>query len=233
MQRTFTIERFNPEKDARAHMQRVTLECADARTVLDALELLAAQDATLAFRRSTRDGACGADAMRINGRPALASHTLLYRLPDAVELRPLPGFRVIRDLVVDLSAFWAALESVQPWMEDGGAPLPVQGRRQGQDGRAALDGLLECTLCACCTAACPSWRRNPDRFAGPAALLHVARFVADSRDAAHEQRLDDVDDARRLFACRSAMSCTAVCPQGLNPAAAISALRVRLARRDI
>ncbi|MBQ1656868.1 MAG: 4Fe-4S dicluster domain-containing protein, partial [Rhodocyclaceae bacterium] len=114
-----------------------------------------------------------------------------------------------------------------------GAPLPVQGRRQSQDERAALDGLLECSLCACCTAACPSWRRGTQQFAGPAALLHVARFAADSRDAAREQRLDDVDDAGRLFACRSAMSCTAACPQGLNPAAAISALRVRLARRSI
>ena len=233
MQRTFKIERFSPEKGERAHMQGVTLECEGVRSVLDALERLQAFDPTLAFRRSTRDGACGADAMRINGRVALASRTLLRDLPAVIELRPLPGLPVIRDLVVDLSAFWQALESVQPWLEEGDAPQPQQGRRQGQDGRAALDGLLECTLCACCTAACPGWRPGPDGFAGPAALLHVARFVADSRDAAQEQRLDDVDDARRLFACRSAMSCTAACPQGLNPAAAISALRVRLARRSI
>ena len=233
MQRTFTIRRFNPEKDARTYTQRVALECEGARTVLDALELLAARDATLAFRRSTRDGACGADAISINGRAALASRTLLRSLTASIELAPLPGLPVIRDLVVDLSAFWAAVEGVQPWLEEDGAPLPLHGRRQSQDERAALDGLTECTLCACCAAACPSWRRSPQHFAGPAALLHVARFVTDSRDAAHEARLDDVDDARRLFACRSAMNCTAVCPQGLNPARAIAALRGRLVRRDI
>lgn len=232
MQRTFRIERFSPEQGARAHMQSVTLECEGVRSVLDALERLQALDPTLAFRRSTRDGACGADAMRINGRPALASRALLRELPAVIELRPLPGLPVIRDLVVDLSAFWQALEGVQPWMEDDGAPQPLQGRRQSQEQRAALDGLLECTLCACCTAACPSWRPGQP-FAGPAALLHVARFASDSRDAAVAQRLDDVDDARRLFACRSAMNCTAACPQGLNPAAAISALRTRLARRSI
>ena len=233
MQRTFKIERFSPEKGERAHVQSVTLECEGVRSVLDALERLQAFDPTLAFRRSTRDGACGADAIRINGRPALASRTLLRELPAVIELGPLPGFPVIRELVVDLSAFWAAREGVQPWMDDDGAPQPVQGRRQNQEQRAALDGLLECSLCACCTAACPSWRRGTQQFAGPAALLHVARFAADSRDAAREQRLDDVDDAGRLFACRSAMNCTAACPQGLNPAAAISALRVRLARRSI
>lgn len=232
MQRTFRIERFSPEQGARAHMQSVTLECEGVRSVLDALERLQALDPTLAFRRSTRDGACGADAMRINGRPALASRALLRELPAVIELRPLPGLPVIRDLVVDLSAFWQALEGVQPWMEDDGAPQPLQGRRQSQEQRAALDGLLECALCACCTAACPSWRPGQP-FAGPAALLHVARFASDSRDAAVAQRLDDVDDARRLFACRSAMNCTAACPQGLNPAAAISALRTRLARRSI
>lgn len=227
MQRTFRIERFSPQPGERARMQSVTLGCEGARTVLDALERLQALDPTLAFRRSARDGACGADAMCINGRPALASRSLLRELPEVVELRPLPGFPVLRDLVVDLSAFWQALEDVQPWLAgDDGAP-PDAGA-QLPDG-----GLLECTLCACCHAACPAWRRHPQQFAGPAALLHVLRFVTDGRDAAAEERLDDVDAAARLFACRSALSCTAACPQGLNPAAAISALRVRLAGRSI
>ncbi len=110
---------------------------------------------------------------------------------------------------------------------------PERERLQSPDERAELDGLYECILCACCTGFCPSYWWNPDRFLGPAVLLQALRFIADSRDQVTDERLEYLDDAYRLFRCRSIMNCTEVCPKGLNPARAIEKIRLKMAKRSM
>ena len=198
--------------------------------LLDALLLLRQQDDSLGFRRSCREGVCGSDGMNINGRNGLACITPLEDLRQPIELRPLPGVPVVRDLIVDLSQFYASYRAVKPWLINHD-PEPEIERLQSPADRDKLDGLYECVLCACCTTACPSFWWNPDKFLGPAALLQSCRFLADSRDQATGERLDDLEDPYKLFRCHTIMNCTDVCPKGLNPAKAIGHIKQMLAKR--
>ncbi|MFA9461734.1 succinate dehydrogenase iron-sulfur subunit [Thiohalorhabdus methylotrophus] len=226
----FNIYRYDPERDDQPRMQEYELD-PPGPMLLDALEALKEQDPTLTFRRSCREGICGSDAMNINGRNGLACITLLAELREPVALRPLPGQPVIRDLVVDLSRFYAQYHSVQPYLRND-TPEPEHERLQSPEERAKLDGLYECILCACCTTACPSYWWNPDRFLGPAALLQAYRFIADSRDTAEGERLDQLDDVFKLYRCRTIMNCAEVCPKGLNPTAAIGEIKKALLKRE-
>ena len=227
----FSIYRFNPETDAKPRIQ--TYELADdsgAVMLLDALLLLKEQDDTLTFRRSCREGVCGSDGMNVNGRNALACITPLDSLSQPVEIRPLPGLPVIRDLIVDLSQFYTQYRAVKPWLINND-PEPEIERLQAPEERDKLDGLYECILCACCTTSCPSFWWNPDRFLGPAALLQAWRFLADSRDQAPGERLDGLEDPYKLFRCHGIMNCTDVCPKGLNPTRAIGHIKQMLVKR--
>jgi succinate dehydrogenase / fumarate reductase iron-sulfur subunit len=229
----FSIYRFNPETDRRPRMQEFDLaEAGENTMLLDALIALKKIDDSLSFRRSCREGVCGSDAMNINGRNGLACITPLSELKEPVVLRPLPGLPVIRDLIVDLTQFYNQYRAVKPWLINLD-PEPEIERLQSPEQRARLDGLYECILCACCSTACPSFWWNPDRFLGPAALLQAARFLADSRDQATGERLNDLNDPYRLFRCHSIMNCTDVCPKGLNPSRAIGHIRQLLLRRVI
>jgi len=229
----FSIYRYSPETDTAPHMQDFVLpDDHGATMLLDALLFLKCQDDTLSFRRSCREGVCGSDAMNINGRNGLACITPLEELRQPVELRPLPGLPVIRDLIVDLTQFYSQYRAVKPWLINHD-PEPEIERLQSPDERARLDGLYECILCACCSTACPSFWWNPDRFLGPAALLQACRFLVDSRDQAGGERLDDLNDPYRLFRCHSIMNCTDVCPKGLNPTQAIGHIRQLLLRRIV
>lgn len=208
-------------------------ELADASgavMLLDALLLLKQQDDSLGFRRSCREGVCGSDGMNINGRNGLACITPLQDLRQPIELKPLPGVPVIRDLIVDLSQFYAQYRAVKPWLINND-PEPEIERLQAPADRDQLDGLYECILCACCTTACPSFWWNPERFLGPAALLQAWRFLADSRDQATGARLDDLEDPYKLFRCHSIMNCVEVCPKGLNPTRAIGHIKQMLVKR--
>ena len=198
--------------------------------LLDALLLLRQQDDSLGFRRSCREGVCGSDGMNINGRNGLACITPLEDLRQPIELRPLPGVPVVRDLIVDLSQFYASYRAVKPWLINHD-PEPEIERLQSPADRDKLDGLYECVLCACCTTACPSFWWNPEKFLGPAALLQAWRFLADSRDQATGERLDGLEDPYRLFRCHTIMNCTDVCPKELNPAKAIGHIKQMLAKR--
>jgi succinate dehydrogenase / fumarate reductase iron-sulfur subunit len=204
----------------------------DDRMLLDVLIHLKAQDQTLSFRRSCREGVCGSDAMNINGKNGLACTTNLNALQRHIVLRPLPGLPVIRDLIVDMTDFFKQYQSIKPYLINDTAP-PERERLQSPQERDQLDGLYECILCACCSSACPSYWWNPDKYVGPAGLLQAYRFLVDSRDEATAARLDNLDDPYRLFRCRTIMNCTNVCPKGLNPAKAISEIRNMLARRAI
>ena len=229
----FRIYRFNPETDAEPRMQDVVLDIEPAgRMLLDALIAIKAQDESLSLRRSCKEGVCGSDAVNVNGKNCLACITPLSQLKEPIEVRPLPGLPVVRDLVADMEPFYRQYKSVKPWLVNS-EPEPEIERLQSPQERAQLDGLYECILCACCTTACPSWWWNPERFVGPAGLLQAWRFIADSRDEATAERLDNLEDPYRLYRCHGIMNCVAVCPKGLNPTAAIGKIREMLVKRRV
>ena len=231
MQRTFKIYRYDPDRDAKPRMQTVTIELdGSERMLLDALVKLKEQDPTLSFRRSCREGVCGSDAMNINGKNGLACLTNLRTLKDPIVLKPLPGIPVVRDLIVDMTMFFKQYESVKPYLINHEQP-PARERLQSPAQREELNGLYECILCASCSTACPSFWWNPDKFVGPAGLLQAYRFIADSRDQATAERLDDLDNTYRLFRCHTIMDCTDVCPKSLNPAKAIGKIKDLMAQR--
>ncbi|HQW20560.1 MAG TPA: succinate dehydrogenase iron-sulfur subunit [Rhodocyclaceae bacterium] len=227
------IYRYDPDSDRGPHMQDYTVEPeADDRKLLDLLVRIKSFDDSLSFRRSCREGICGSDGMNINGRNGLACLTSINGLAEPVTLRPLPGLPVIRDLIVDMTQFFAHYKAIKPYLIEK-APPPDRERHQSPEEREKLDGLYECILCACCSTFCPSFWWNPDKFLGPAALLQAYRFIADSRDGATAERLDYLDDVYRLFRCRSIMNCTEVCPKGLSPSHAIEQIRQALLARSL
>lgn len=227
-----SIYRYNPEVDTKPSMQEYEVDLPEGKDlmVLDVLALVKEQDASVAYRRSCREGVCGSDGMNINGTNGLACITPLSAVggpTNKLVLRPLPGLPVIRDLVVDMAIFYQQFEKVQPYLIND-APAPAIERLQTPEDRAKLDGLYECILCACCSTNCPSFWWNPDKFVGPAGLLQAYRFLADSRDTATEERLSSLDDPFSVFRCRGIMNCVAVCPKGLNPTRAIGHIRSML-----
>ena len=229
----FKIYRFDPEKDKKPYMQDYDLELENTdRMLLDALVRIKALDDSLSLRRSCREGVCGSDAMNINGKNGLACITNLSDLREPVEIRPLPGMPVIRDLVVDMSQFFKQYHSVNPYVVND-EPAPEKERLQSPEERANLDGLYECILCACCSTSCPSFWWNPDKFVGPAGLLQAYRFLADTRDQGKDNRLDNLEDPYRLFRCHSIMNCVDVCPKGLNPTKAIGKIKDMLVKRAV
>ena len=229
----FSIYRYDPDKDAAPRMQDydVALEPTD-KMLLDALMRLKQFDDTLTFRRSCREGVCGSDAMNINGKNGLACITNLKEVTEPVVLRPLPGLPVVRDLIVDMSLFFKQLHSIKPWLVNEVTP-PEKERLQAPADREELDGLYECILCACCSTACPSFWWNPDKFVGPAGLLAAYRFIADTRDQALNDRLDNLEDPYRLFRCHTIMNCVDVCPKNLNPTKAIGKIKEIMVRRAV
>ncbi|HXF16910.1 MAG TPA: succinate dehydrogenase iron-sulfur subunit [Burkholderiales bacterium] len=229
----FRIYRFDPDQDSKPRMQDYDVEMQPSdRMLLDALVRIKCIDDSLSLRRSCREGVCGSDAMNINGKNGLACITRLSDLKEPVELRPLPGLPVIRDLIVDMTQFFKQYHSVKPYVINN-EPLPEKERLQSPAEREALDGLYECILCACCSTACPSFWWNPDKFVGPAGLLQAYRFLADSRDEATNERLDNLEDPYRLFRCHSIMNCVDVCPKGLNPTRAIGHIKDLLVKRAV
>ncbi|RTE87362.1 MULTISPECIES: succinate dehydrogenase iron-sulfur subunit [Gammaproteobacteria] len=234
---TFSIYRYNPDTDTKPRMQEYTLELEDSQDlmVLEALiKIKEEQDPTLSFRRSCREGVCGSDGFNINGKNGLACITNLSSLKsNKITVRPLPGLPVIRDLIVDMTQFYQQYEKVKPFLINDDKTPPARERLQSPEDREKLDGLYECILCACCSTSCPSFWWNPDKFVGPAGLLHAYRFLADSRDTATEQRLDDLDDAFSVFRCHGIMNCVNVCPKGLNPTKAIGHIKSMLLSRAV
>jgi succinate dehydrogenase / fumarate reductase iron-sulfur subunit len=226
-----SVYRYNPEVDEVPQMREMAIDLPAGKDlmVLDVLELLKAQDPTLSYRRSCREGVCGSDGINMNGRNGLACITPVSEVAKRGKLilRPLPGLPVIRDLVVDMGQFYAQYEKIHPYLIND-KPPPAQERLQSPEEREKLDGLYECILCACCSTSCPSFWWNPDKFIGPAGLLQAYRFLADSRDTATAERLADLDDPFSVFRCRGIMNCVSVCPKGLNPTRAIGKIRTML-----
>lgn len=222
------VYRYNPDTDKAPYMKTYELDTGGKDLmVLDVLELLKAQDESLAYRRSCREGVCGSDGMNINGKNGLACIKPISEATGGsgkLVLRPLPGLPVIRDLVVDMTQFYDQYKKIEPYLQND-TPAPAIERLQSPEDREKLDGLYECILCACCSTSCPSFWWNPDKFIGPAGLLQAYRFLADSRDLATEKRLSKLDDPFSVFRCHGIQNCVAVCPKGLNPTRAIGHIR--------
>jgi len=228
-----SIYRFNPEQDEAPYMQDYDFDTQGKDLmVLDVLGMLKSRDPSISYRRSCREGVCGSDGMNINGKNGLGFLTPLSECVKGNKLviRPLPGLPVIRDLVIDMSQFYAQYKKIQPYLVNDD-PAPGIERLQTPEDRAKLDGLYECILCACCSTSCPSFWWNPDKFIGPAGLLQAYRFLADTRDNDTEKRLSNLEDPFSVFRCHGIQNCVAVCPKGLNPTRAIGHIRNMLLKK--
>lgn len=230
----FSIYRYNPETDSKPYYQNLEIELDDLdKKLLNALvKIKDYSDDSLSFRRSCREGVCGSDAININGRNGLACLTDIDSLKQPIILRPIPGLPVIRDLIVDMTQFFNQYNSIKPYVIDERA-MPERERLQSPEERDELNGVIECILCACCSTACPSFWWNPDKFLGPAALLHAYRFIADTRDQDTASRLDNLNDPYRLFRCHTIMNCADVCPKYLNPTRAIGKIKELMVSRVV
>jgi succinate dehydrogenase / fumarate reductase, iron-sulfur subunit len=236
--REFRIYRWNPDDDDPPRLDSYFVDTDDCGPmVLDGLIWIKNNiDATLTFRRSCREGICGSCAMNINGQNTLACTKSMSEDDKqdraAVLIYPLPHQPVVKDLVPDLSNFYAQLAVIEPWLQTK-SPTPRKEWRQTPQDREKLDGLYECILCACCSTSCPSYWWNSERFLGPAALLQATRWIKDSREEAAGERLDILEDPFRLYRCHTIMNCAKACPKGLNPSQAISELRLLMIERKI
>ncbi len=230
--KNFKIYRWDPDGSGNPTVDTYTLDLDQcAPMVLDALIKIKNEvDSTLTFRRSCREGVCGSCAMNIDGSNTLACTKAIDDVKGDVHIYPLPHMPVVKDLVPDLSQAYAQLRSVEPWLKSE-TPPPDRERLQSPEERAKLDGLWECILCFSCSTSCPSYWWNGDRYLGPAVLLQAYRWIADSRDEATGERLDNLEDPFRLYRCHTIMNCTKTCPKGLNPAKAIGEIKKLMVAR--
>jgi succinate dehydrogenase / fumarate reductase iron-sulfur subunit len=224
--KTFKIYRWDPDKGGNPTIDSYEIDLDQCGPmVLDAIIKIKNEvDSTLTFRRSCREGVCGSCSMNIDGTNTLACTKFIAEIKGDVKIYPLPHMSVIKDLVPDLTQIFAQYQSIEPWLKNDNLP-PERERPQTPQERAKLDGLWECILCFCCSTACPSYWWNGDRYLGPAILLQAYRWIADSRDEATGERLDQLEDPFRLYRCHTIMNCTKTCPKGLNPAKAIAEIK--------
>ncbi len=231
--RQFAVYRYDPDSGENPRMDTYDVDLDSCGPmVLDALIKIKNEiDPTLTFRRSCREGICGSCAMNIGGQNLLACTWAIEDVKGDVKIYPLPHMPVVKDLVPDLSNFYAQYAAIKPWLQTKSPPPADRERLQSKADQEKIDEPAACILCACCSTACPSYWWNSDRFLGPAALLAAYRWLVDSRDEATDERLDDLDDSFKLYRCHTIMNCTQTCPKGLNPAQAIAATKKMLAAR--
>ena len=230
----FKVYRYDPDSDANPRIDTYTVDLESCGPmVLDALIKIKNEiDPTLTFRRSCREGVCGSCAMNIAGGNTLACTKAITDVSGPISVYPLPHMKVAKDLVPDLTNFYAQYASIEPFLQTRTAQ-PEKEWQQSPAERAKLDGLYECILCACCSTACPSYWWNSERYLGPAALLQSYRWLSDSRDEHTGERLDKLEDPFRLYRCHTIMNCTNTCPKGLNPAKAIGEIKQMLVKRSL
>jgi succinate dehydrogenase / fumarate reductase iron-sulfur subunit len=232
--RTFKVYRYDPETGENPRLDSYEIDLdACGPMVLDALQKIKGEiDSTLTFRRSCREGICGSCSMNIDGTNTLACTMATDEIKGVVRVYPLPHLPVIKDLVPDLSNFYAQYASIEPWLKTV-TPTPEKEWKQTPADRAKVDGLYECILCACCSTGCPSYWWTSERFLGPAVLLQAHRWIVDSRDEASGDRLDNLEDPFRLYRCHTILNCAKACPKGLNPAKAIAEIKKMLVERQM
>ncbi|MDH3645369.1 MAG: succinate dehydrogenase iron-sulfur subunit [Gammaproteobacteria bacterium] len=231
--RNFSVYRFDPDSQEKPRMDSYEVDVDKCGPmVLDALiKIKNETDPTLTFRRSCREGICGSCAMNIDGVNTLACTLAIDEVKGNVKVYPLPHMRVVKDLVPDMTRFYAQYASVQPWLQTR-TPAPTgRERLQTKEDQLKIDEPSACILCACCSTSCPSYWWNSDRYLGPAVLLQAYRWLVDTRDEAAGERLDQLEDPFRLYRCHTIMNCTNTCPKGLNPAKAIAETKKLLMER--
>ena len=234
--KVFRIYRWNPDDGQNPRIDRFEIDLDDCGPmVLDAVIKIKNEiDPTLTFRRSCREGICGSCAMNIDSTNTLACTKPIADIRGEVKINPLPHMPVVKDIVPDLTHFYAQYATIKPWIRTQSTAPPDRERLQSKEDREKLDGLYECILCACCSTSCPSYWWNGDRYLGPAILLQAYRWLSDSRDEATGERLDELDDPFRLYRCHTIMNCAKTCPKNLNPAKAIAEIKKMLmVRRGI
>ena len=231
--RTFRVYRFDPDSGENPRLDSYEVDMSTCGPmVLDALIKIKNEiDPTLTFRRSCREGICGSCAMNVDGRNTLACTIASDSIRGDVRIYPLPHMGIVKDLVPDLTNFYAQYASIKPWLQTRTPAPPDSERLQSKEDQERIDGPAACILCACCSTSCPSYWWNSDRYLGPAALLAAYRWLVDSRDEATGERLDDLEDPFRLYRCHTIMNCTNTCPKNLNPARAIAETKKMLAER--
>jgi len=229
----FKVYRYDPDSGETPRMDTYEVDMDKCGPmVLDALLKIKNEvDATLTLRRSCREGICGSCAMNIDGTNTLACTKACSDIKGDAKIYPLPHMPVVKDLVADLSNFYAQYAAVKPWLQARTPAPPDHERLQSKEEQEQIDRPAACILCACCSTACPSYWWNSERFLGPAALLAAYRWIIDSRDEATGERLDELEDPFRLYRCHTIMNCTDVCPKDLNPARAIAEIKKMLAER--
>jgi succinate dehydrogenase / fumarate reductase, iron-sulfur subunit len=234
-EREFRIYRWNPDDGKNPQIDTYYVDLDESGPMLlDALIWIKSYiDPTLTFRRSCREGVCGSCAMNIDGVNTLAcTRTMAEVKTEAVRIYPLPHMQVVKDLIPDLTNFYAQYASIEPWLKTK-TPTPQKEWKQAPQDREKLDGLYECILCACCSTSCPSYWWNEDRYLGPAVLLQAQRWIVDSRDESTGERLDNLEDPFRLYRCHTIMNCSKACPKGLNPAKAIAEIKKKMVERQV
>jgi succinate dehydrogenase / fumarate reductase iron-sulfur subunit len=233
--KAFKIYRWDPDDGANPRTDTFEVDMDKCGPmVLDALIKIKNEvDSTLTFRRSCREGICGSCSMNIDGLNTLACLKPIDEVKGDVRISPLPHLPVVKDLVPDLSQLYAQYRSIEPWLKSDTPPPPDEERRQSKEERAKIDGMWECILCFCCSTSCPSYWWNGDRYLGPAILLAAYRWIADSRDEATGERLDNLEDPFRLYRCHTIMNCANACPKGLNPAKAIAEVKKMMVARQV
>ncbi len=232
--KVFKVYRWSPDDDdnPRVDSYEVDMDTCGPMVLDGLIKIKNEIDPTLTFRRSCREGVCGSCAMNIDGRNTLACTKGIDEIKGDVAVYPLPHMEVVKDLVPDLTNFYAQYASIEPWLHTD-TPEPEKEWKQSQEDREVLDGLYECILCASCSTSCPSYWWNGDRYLGPAVLLQAYRWLVDSRDEATGDRLDNLEDPFRLYRCHTIMNCTNTCPKGLNPAKAIANIKKMMVERNV
>lgn len=232
MKVTLKIRRFNPEKDKEPWWGEYTVEAEPTDRLLDALNHVKWHiDGTLTYRRSCAHGVCGSDAMQINGANSLACKVLLKNLGNNIRVEPLRGYQVIKDLLVDLDAFFAKYRQAKPYLITH-SETPEKERVQTPEDRERFDDTTKCILCGACTSSCPSYWGNSD-YLGPAAIVNAHRFVFDSRDEGREERLEILNAAEGVWRCRTIFNCVEACPRGINVTRAIGEVKQALLDRKL
>ena len=226
--KTFLIYRFDPDKSEQPRVDKYDVDLSNTGPmVLDALIKIKNDiDPTITFRRSCREGVCGSCSMNIDGTNTLACTKYVNDVKGEIKIFPLPHMPVIKDLVPDLKHIYKQYSSIEPWLKT--SENPDREIKQSPAERKELDGLYECIMCFCCSTSCPSYWWNGDKYLGPAVLLQAWRWIADSRDEATQERLDNLEDSFKLYRCHTIVNCTKACPKGLNPAKAISKIKKKI-----
>ncbi|MFK8040314.1 MAG: succinate dehydrogenase iron-sulfur subunit [Rickettsiaceae bacterium] len=230
--RKFRIYRYNPDSEENPRIDTYEIDLDDTGPmVLDAIiKIKDEMDPTLAFRRSCREGICGSCSMNIDGTNTLACIKPIDEIKGDIKIYPLPHMKIVKDLISDMSYFYAQYSFIEPWIKSNTPITKDKERLQSIEDREKLDGLYECILCACCSTSCPSYWWNSEKYLGPAVLLQAYRWIADSRDEYASERLEQLDDSFKLYRCHTIMNCTKACPKGLNPAKAIASIKSTLAQ---